>query len=135
MLIYETETEQAYLKHYHFLSQYGLVTFAPVQQDLASYLQIERGDCDIMASLPQQILIMWYYHIAIMCQMTVHLQHLSALLRRTDNREKIRISKMMTPPFVRGVCVTFTFLVIHPFFPFFGKGRVGGGVSKKSAIV
>lgn len=121
-LIYETETEQASLKDYHFLSQYGLVTFAPVQQDPASYLQIERGDCDIMASLPQQILIMWYHHKAIMCQMTIHLQHLSALLRRTDNREKIRIIKMMTPPFVRGVCVTFTFLAIHLFWEWGGSG-------------
>ena len=76
------------------------MTFDLGNTPASSHLQIAGGDGDIVSRLPQQILIMWHHHVSVMCQVTVQLQHLCALLHRTADRcshgEKISMNRSFT---------------------------------------
>lgn len=51
-----------------------------------SHLQIERGHDDVVAGLPQQVLVMWHHHVTVVRQVTVQLQHLRAVLHSAADR-------------------------------------------------
>lgn len=44
--------------------------------DLTPHLQPERGEANVVAGLPQQVLIVGHHHVAVQRQVTVQLQHL-----------------------------------------------------------
>lgn len=69
-------------------SQVNSVCFSRWKQLQSIYLEIEGGDVDILARLPQQVLIVGNNHILIAGQVTVHLQHLRTMLYRTDHSKK-----------------------------------------------
>lgn len=60
----------------------------------STHLQIERGHGDIVAGLPQQVLIVWHDHVSVVRQVTVQLQHLRTVLHGAAGQSDDRWRKV-----------------------------------------